>query len=386
MKRLLLALFFCLPLIGCAVTKLPPVTSQDYSIEDDERRIWTRSAEEEREIEKSGLVYHDKALEEYLNAVARKLQPSLAYKRIPFKIVVLKNPYSNAFAYPNGVVYVHTGMLARMDNEAQLATLLAHEMTHATHRHQISEFRGLKNKAAVFASLKSTIGTLPAIGELTNVLGEIGAEAAINGHSRELETEADMVGIKLMVQAGYKPDEAPKLFKHIKAELDEDEVTEPFFFGSHPRLDDRVKNYEQYLKTLKRPGRGVENTELFRKKAAGAFLENAFLDLKAGRFKSARRAGEKYLAARPWDAKGYYLMGEVFRQRGEKGDVKEALRYFGRAVAADKPYAEAYKGLGLIYFKTGSKSKAARAFRAYISLAPKAQDRSYVEDYLAQCK
>lgn len=386
MKRLLMTLCFCLPLFGCASTKLSPVTSPDYSIEEDEKRIWLRSKEEERAIDKSGMVYNDRELDDYLNAVARKLQTPEVYRRIPFRIVVLKNPYSNAFAYPNGVIYVHTGILSRMDNEAQLATLLAHEMTHATHRHQVSEFRGLKNKAAVFASLRSTIGSLPAIGELTNVLGEIGAEAAITGHSRELETEADMVGIKLMNDAGYNTGEAPKLFRHIKAELDEEEIKEPFFFGSHPRLNDRIENYEDYLKTLKASVRGVENADIFSRKVAGAVLENAFLDLKAGRFKSARRAGEKYVAARPRDAAGYYLLGETFRQSGEKGDIKEAKRYFNKAVSMDKPSADAYKGLGLLHFKEGSRAEAARAFRSYISLAPHARDRTYIEDYLSQCK
>jgi peptidoglycan/xylan/chitin deacetylase (PgdA/CDA1 family) len=50
------------------------------------------------------------------------------------------------FAFPNGVIYIHTGILARMDNEAQLATLLAHEMTHATHRHLVKQFRDIKIK------------------------------------------------------------------------------------------------------------------------------------------------------------------------------------------------------------------------------------------------
>ena len=53
------------------------------------------------------------------------------------KIVVIKDPYLNAFAFPNGVIYIHTGMLARMDNEAQLAALLAHEMSHCIHRHTL---------------------------------------------------------------------------------------------------------------------------------------------------------------------------------------------------------------------------------------------------------
>lgn len=386
MRKISLALLFCLALTGCAATKLPPVTSQDYVIAEDEKRIWSRSEEEERDISRSGLVYKDRELDEYLNSVARKLQPPEVYKKIPFRVIVLKNPYSNAFAYPNGVVYVHTGILSRIDSEAQLATLLAHEMTHATHRHQVIGFRSLQNKAAVFASLRSTIGSLPAVGELTNVLGEIGTEAAITGHSRDLETEADMVGINLVVKAGYDPNEAPKVFKHIKAELDEEEIKEPFFFGSHPRLQDRIDNYEDFLKKLNKPARGVENADVYRKKAASAVLENASLDLKAGRFQSARRGAEKYIATRPWEARGYYLMGEVFRQKGDKGDSKEAERYFKKAVSLDKPAPEAYKGLGLLYFKNGNRAEAGKAFRSYISLMPHAPDRTYIEDYLAQCR
>jgi len=386
MKRLALAFFLSLALVGCATTTLPPVSSPEYRMEDDERRIWTRSEEEEKDLNDSGLVYKDKELEDYLNAVARKLQPASVYKKVPFKIIVLKNPYSNAFAYPNGIIYVHTGILSRIDNEAQLATLLGHEMTHATHRHQVIGFRSLRNKAAVFASLRSTIGTLPAVGELTNVLGEIGTEAAITGHSRDQETEADMVGIGLMVKAGYDPDEAPKLFKHLKAEIEEDGEKEPFFFGSHPRLQDRIDNYDDFLKKLDRSRKGTINADIYRRKAASAILVNAGLDLKAGRFPSAKRGAERYVSIRPNDSRGYYILGEVFRQKGGADDVKEAKKYFKKATTLERPDADAFKGLGLLYFKEGNRAEAGKAFRTYMAMAPRASDRSYIEDYLRQCK
>lgn len=77
-------------------------------------------------------------------------------------------------------------------------------------------------------------------------------------------------------------------------------------------------------------------------------------------------------------------MGETFRQSGEEGGVKEAKRYFTRAVSMDRP--SAYRGLGLLLYKEGNKAAAAKAFRSYISLAPNARDRTYIEDYLAQCR
>jgi predicted Zn-dependent protease len=325
-------------------------------------------------------------LEAYLNSIAKKLQPSEAYQRIPFHIHVLKNPYCNAFAYPNGHIYVHTGILARMDNEAQLASLLAHEMTHATHRHQVREFRGMLNKSAVFASTRSLVGGLPGIGDLTTVLGEIGTKASINGHSRDLETEADMVGIKLVVKAGYDPREAPKLFQHLKDEMEEDEQKEPFFFGSHPRLKERSENYNDFLEELGSGASGVTNTETFRKKVAGTIIDNALMDFRAGRFPRTRHSAEKYLTIRPKDGRGYYLLGEIARQKGEEGDLAEAKKLFQKSVSVDPSYPDAYKGLGLLYFKEGKKSQAMKAFKSYLAKAPNAPDRSYIEDYVAQCK
>lgn len=386
MIRFILLTVLLAALSGCATTSLPPVTSKDFTFEDDEKRLWNRSEEEEQSIARSGMLYQDRELEAYLNSIAKKLQPPEAYQRIPFHIHVLKNPYCNAFAYPNGHIYVHTGILARMDNEAQLASLLAHEMTHATHRHQVREFRGMLNKSAVFASTRSLVGGLPGIGDLTTVLGEIGTKASINGHSRDLETEADMVGIKLVVKAGYDPREAPKLFQHLKDEMEEDEQKEPFFFGSHPRLKERSENYNDFLEELGSGASGVTNTETFRKKVAGTIIDNALMDFRAGRFPRTRHSAEKYLTIRPKDGRGYYLLGEIARQKGEEGDLAEAKKLFQKSVSVDPSYPDAYKGLGLLYFKEGKKSQAMKAFKSYLAKAPHAPDRSYIEDYVAQCK
>lgn len=385
MVRILLLICLAAALGGCATTSLPPVTTANFSFEDDEKRLWNRSAEEQRALARSGVLYHDRELEQYLNQVARKLQPAEIYRSIPFQIAVVKNPYSNAFAYPNGMIYLHTGILARMENEAQLATLLAHEMTHATHRHQVREFRGVLNKSAVFASTRSLLGGVPGVGDLANVLGEIGTAAAISGHSRELEAEADQEGIKLVVKAGYNPHEAPKLFDHLKQELEESEQQEPFFFGSHPRLADRIDSYQAFLKGYANGG-GLDNTELFRRKTTGVVIENAQMDFRAGRFPQARRSAEKYIGIRPHDGRGYYLLGEIARQQGDEKGLAEAQRQFQRAVTVDPGYANAHKGLGLVYFREGKKAQAAKAFRAYLAKAPNAPDRSYIEDYLSQCK
>ncbi|MGE5188953.1 MAG: M48 family metalloprotease, partial [Gemmatimonadota bacterium] len=138
----------CVLIPGCATTALPPVMDKGFAFQEDERRLWTRSGEIQGMLGKSGWLLRDESIEGYLSGVAAKLAPPEAGGRIPFRVLVIRDHRLNAFAFANGAVYIHTGILAEMENEAQLAVLLAHEMSHATHRHAVRSFRDMKNKSA----------------------------------------------------------------------------------------------------------------------------------------------------------------------------------------------------------------------------------------------
>src|SRR6266702_8505331 len=97
MIRFVIFLALLATLCGCATTTLPPVTDKDFVFGEDEKRLWNRAEEEEQALAKSDVLYRDRDLEAYLNDVARKLEPAVAYERIPFRILVLNNPYCNAF-------------------------------------------------------------------------------------------------------------------------------------------------------------------------------------------------------------------------------------------------------------------------------------------------
>ena len=94
--------------LACATTDLKPVTEQGFAYKDDEKRLWIRSQEEQDILNNSGLLYENRKVEEYLNAIASKLYTQEVYKNIPFKILVIKDPHFNAFAFPNGVVFIPT--------------------------------------------------------------------------------------------------------------------------------------------------------------------------------------------------------------------------------------------------------------------------------------
>jgi len=124
-KYIALILTVCFLAAACAAPR-PVSVDEALTAGMDEKMLWRRVQKEQETINGSGLLYQDVELENYLNRIAKKLQKYTDSPDIYFQIKVLKDPNLNAFAFPNGVIYVHTGILARMDNEAQLAALLAH--------------------------------------------------------------------------------------------------------------------------------------------------------------------------------------------------------------------------------------------------------------------
>jgi predicted Zn-dependent protease len=387
-KRLVTAVFILLIAAACATTKLPPVGEmQSLQLQTDERRVWNRSEEEQRRLDNSNYIYADPVLTGYVNEVAQHLIPDdIKGKGLTFQVKIIKNPLLNAFAYPNGVIYVHTGLLSKMENEAQLATVLGHEMTHVTHRHTIENFRSVKNTTAVLATLQMAAVPFGAYGGLANVLGTVGAMAAVTGYSRELETEADQGGLELLVRAGYDPQEAPRLFIYLQKDVEEQKIKEPFFFGTHPRLQERIDNYSRYLKANYAGIQGIKNSERFMEVISPLLLDNAALDLSLGRFTSAQNGIERYLQKEPQSARAHYYLGELYRQRNQAADGAKAVEEYNLSVALDPSYPEPYRGTGLIYYKQGLKQAARAKFEKYLTLSPNAEDAAYIEQYIHEIK
>ncbi len=265
-------------LVSCATTHLPSFDARgkSYLLEEDEKKLWKNSEQLERILDKSSILYKDQNLEDYLEVVAKKLLKQDDEKQTyNLRIKVVKYPFLNAFALPHGVIYIHTGILARMDNEAQLATILGHEIIHFTHRHTLKEMRDAQNKEnsiLVLQTILSVAGTAFGVGGqfagLSDQTGAIWALASIRGYSRELENEADREGLRLMIKAGYDPEEAVKVFEHLQRELDEQKIKEPFFLGTHPRVQERINNYRGLLEKENK----VQRKEEIRLKNSEEFL------------------------------------------------------------------------------------------------------------------
>jgi predicted Zn-dependent protease len=273
-------------------------------------------------------------------------------------------------------------MLARMENEAQLAAVISHEIVHILHRHTLLTFRN-QRQAAGFASTLAVIGApagLPGLGVV--VLGSVGALAAVSGYSQSLEAEADADGLRLMVSAGYDPKEAVKVFQNVKCYIEEEEIKEPFFFSTHPRLEERLKSYQRLLNSEYSGKSGYYGEEEFIATIGPTLLENAFLELASGRFGRAQETLEKSLSIDADNPRAHFLLAEVFRQKGSAQEQQTAEQEYQKTIELAPDFAAAYRGLGLLDYKLGRADLAKEHFEIYLMLNPAANDRTYIEQYL----
>lgn len=369
---------------GCS-TPSEPIVSDTLLTSVDEQMLWQKSEEEQRVLEGTDLVYQDEKLEAYLNNTVAKLRPQSAPVGLTIRVKVIKNAYLNAFAYPNGMIYIHTGLLARMDNEAQLAAVLAHEITHCTRRHALRAFRHFKDRRSFLPHVQQALMANKGLQKLASNIGFTGSLAVVNGYARELEAEADRVGIELMTRAGYNPKDALSLFDHMISEIEQEGSEEPFFFGSRARVRERIERLQNLPDDRNPPKRPtIKKNELFLAKLDQVLLDNAKLDIRLGRFQAARRGIEKFLRIKPHDARAYFLLGESYRQQGQDSDIQKALQYYNRAITLDTNFAAPHKAIGLIHYKKGHQALAKKFFESCLQLSPNTPDKAYIKGYLRQ--
>lgn len=369
---ILLASLFLINQIAWAESRLPYTdASALLKLEADEQRLWTTSNDFEKAIRKGGQIYASPELEAYLQGVMDKLYPEFAGH---IKVHVVNSPVLNAFAIPSGHIYMHTGLLARFDNEAQLATVLAHEGAHFVYRHGYFNQQSVKSSSA-FATITAVIG-VPIIGLIGNII----ATSSIYGYSRELETEADNMGFNRLVKAGYDPNEAHKVFEHLAREVKLSEGQESFFYSTHPKLKDRVENFTRLAK--QQSSAGVMNEAEYAAKVNQLRIEALEQEFSFGRYKHviALLSDENVLKRYPSTV--HYYLGEAHRKRNEKDDVDMALREFDRAIELNANFAPVYRSRGLLLMSQSKNEQAVMEFKRYLELAPEASDKSYVNGYL----
>jgi beta-barrel assembly-enhancing protease len=407
-----------------------PLFSQQskFSFTRPDLKLLDDANELERQFERKGLVYQEPALTGYLQAVADGLQAgSPAPARVQYRVRVLRDPMINAFSLPSGSIYTDTGLLAQMENEAQLASVLGHEMAHVAGRHAYLQNREIR-KLSVTVNLLSLTAFVPA-GQILgaglyiarSVSGPL-ATFAVFGYSRQCEDEADRNGLSLMTAASYDPHAMPSAFHLLDEKLD----VEPArgIYRTHPSLKHRIEKTKAIADSKPAASQRTTAEGDYLAHVADAMCFNIEADLDSRRARLALARAKRLAEWKP-DAPRYsVLLADAWRGLGadtaEPGpteltaegkaerrrflskmtaeeeqaallakpggpEVKRANdataeRLYTAVIARQPSIAEAHRGLGMLYQIESRNDEAAREYRRYLDMAPAgALDRLRIE-------
>ncbi len=412
-------------LASCASTQLPPISAAGPAFEPlpDERALWADSRAEEEKLLSEAEVYEDPLLVDYLEDLVHRLEPPAmaANHEVSYRVTVLEDPTLNAFAYPHGSIYVHTGLLARMEDEGELATVLGHEMTHVENRHMLRYRRAAWNRqvaisaiaitAAVVAAgvegdaeAKGDYGRAARIDVFSNLLVGLGLQlafvAAVNGYGRDLELEADAGGFAKLAAAGYDPADAPKVYQALLEDHGESGKLESFFFGSHPQLSARVASAKAWTAAhpdlAPAPGddRSLADGGRFASRIRPVVRDDARLNIDLGRLALASDELDKVMGWMPEDPEAHFQLARLrlaqadaeqdeTSRAGRVADAEAELRESIR-LAPNRP--PVHRELGLLLYREGDLRGACREIGYYLELAPDAGDAQPMRDYLLELR
>lgn len=413
------------------VEATPPPVNEEFKFGKVDLELLEQVNLLDRRFERDGLVFEDEATNAYLFRIGQSLIPKgLTLENVSWKFRALRDPVPNAFALPNGSIYVSTGLLALMDNESQLAAVIAHELTHVMRRHTYLQNRNTRKKFLTMNVIQLVGGLIPfdvatAAMMVIAAVSPLIVQSMVAGYSRDLEREADFKGIDMMIAAEYPPEEMVKSLKLLSNDIEGEQMR--LFYNDHPALDERIKYLSTYLGS--RADTVTPQMELNREKAAyfrqaeSVMRHDIQLSINSGRFRSALYLAQRLVDFHPDSSTNVFWLAEAYRtlgprspqltdreltndakkdavRRREKRTVEEEERellataagqenwkqhqqkaeeLYLHALSLENPWPAAHRGLGMLYEKLARPDDAAKQYEKYLELSPSANDRERIQ-------
>jgi predicted Zn-dependent protease len=336
-------------------------------------------------LEVADHLYSNPMLQRYLNAIGQRLVPKDSPNLYAFRI--LADPIPSARSLSTGTIYISTGLISMLDNEAQLSYILAHEIAHVERNHQYNKIRNsiveqklYEEKQASAEKKKAILGFASALGGgmiggiagggngalMGSMIGGTGALVAGQFAFRNKmqltewttvdEDEADEAGVKYMIEQNYDAREIPRLYARLDRIVGKDSRVGLGFMGNPRRVKERITHVQELLngsykadmdKKLKAAGL-VGSTAEFPVIIAAVKRDNGILALKYDLFEEAKENLEDALAVRSTDPTVHYYLGKVVSLTARTPEDKQlavthitnAIRYDAQRGALPDPHLE----------------------------------------------
>lgn len=216
-------------------------------------------------------VVQNQFLQSYLDRIGKRLAatPEAAQSGFPFTFTLLNQKDVNAFALPGGPMFVFSGLLNSVDNEAQLAGVMAHEMSHVILRHGTNQASkaNLLQLPAMLAGAVAGNGSM--LGQLAQAGIGLGFNSVLLKFSRTDESQADALGARMMAESGYNPIEMARFFEKLDASGG---ARGPQFLSDHPNPGNREKAIQEEIRALPQASYGSQTGEFQRARQEAAAL------------------------------------------------------------------------------------------------------------------
>jgi len=361
--------------VGCAVS---PVTGRP--------QLMLISEEEEIALDKNYSPLQisndygrsqDQALNDYVHQVGLSIAKLTHRPQMPYSFQVVNATYVNAYAFPGGSVACTRGILVALNNEAELAALLGHELGHVNARHTAQQIsKGMLTQVVVggFSVLAGTKATM--LGQLAAQLGSIGAGVLLAAYSRDNEREADDLAMEYMTKAGYSPGGMVGLMNMLRSLSKEKPGTIELMFATHPMSDERYQTaltnsrskYAQFAKLPMYRERFMDNTANLRRiKGAIEEMQKGEKEMASKKYNDAENHFRQALHIAPDDYTALVMMA-VCQLTQKK--TNEGLNFLEKAKQVYPQEAQAHQLSGLVRLQTKNFELAYQDFSTCQTLLP----------------
>src|SRR5438067_1189672 len=226
---------------SCAACATNPATGQrQFSLMSEGHEI-AIGQQQDADVRRQMGMYDDRALQQYICDVGLRLARECERPHLPWHFAIVDVPAINAFALPGGYVYVTRGLLPFLDDEAQLAGVLGHEIGHVTARHAAQQYS--KSTGAELGLILGSIFVPQA--RPFGQLAESGLGVLFLKNSRDDEAQADQLGVRYAARAGWDPAGIPRMLTTLgRIEEASDDKGVPNWLATHPAPEDRVQRVQ----------------------------------------------------------------------------------------------------------------------------------------------
>ena len=327
-----------------------------------------------------GDYYLDPSLQSYVSDVGAKLAQVSDAPNLPYEFVVLNNSMPNAWALPGGKIAINRGLLAYLEDESQLAAVLAHEIVHAAARHGASQMtRGALTNLGLIAIGVGIEGKTNT--QLYDAASQVGIAVWMSKYGRDDELESDYYGMEYMVRAGYDPQGAVELQKAFVAL---NKGSQPDFvnalFASHPPSQKRLeanqinaKNYPSGRRYRQRYQNAI--AQVIKDQPAYDYAKQAHEKLRKNEPKEALRDLDKAILAQNNEFSFWLMRGYAWAMLDNN---KNAELAFTTSIIKNPAHYRAYLERGMLLYDQGQRDEGITDIKRSHAILPTAEGSYYL--------